>query len=286
MLHPSSELIKVKRLQHFGAFRRAISKKEGCVFLSSQEQTKLLKIIESLHHSLDSQELREKAGELILDLLEADYFASFVWNSQSESFDKAVILNMDMANIDNYNKHYYKVDPIASILKSSKEATVFSQIMPPHELERTEFYNDFLSVDGLHYGISLHVYNNENHIGDIRVWRNKKREDFDARSLYLLDLIKPHFRNAMRNAINYESKAKLVYETDYLRTDIAYIAKKFKLTKREMQVVEEVLKGKKDGDIACSLCIAFSTLRTHIKNIFSKLKVNNRAALIRKVYSV
>jgi hypothetical protein len=44
---------------------------------SSKEYNKLLKIIDVLHSSLNSEKIREKIGYLLLDLLQADYFASF-----------------------------------------------------------------------------------------------------------------------------------------------------------------------------------------------------------------
>jgi hypothetical protein len=59
-------------------------------------------------------------------------------------------------------------------------------------------FNDFLARDGLHYGLNLYVYDGEINIGDMRIWRNRRRENFDSSDLEVLDLIKPHFCNSMR----------------------------------------------------------------------------------------
>jgi DNA-binding NarL/FixJ family response regulator len=56
------------------------------------------------------------------------------------------------------------------------------------------------------------------------------------------------------------------------------------LTSRETQVTLEILKGNQDEKIANTLNIAFSTLRTHLKHIFSKLQVNSRILLLHRIY--
>lgn len=52
------------------------------------------------------------------------------------------------------------------------------------------------------------------------------------------------------------------------------------LTAREKEVLEEVLSGKSNKDIATTLFISESTVKTHVRNIFSKYDVSSRAELI------
>ena len=49
-----------------------------------------------------------------------------------------------------------------------------------------------------------------------------------------------------------------------------------KLSAREMEVLEMVAQGKTNKDIAASLIISESTVKTHITNIFQKLDVDSR----------
>lgn len=53
------------------------------------------------------------------------------------------------------------------------------------------------------------------------------------------------------------------------------------LTKRETQILEEVSNGKTRGQIAKELFIDIETVKSHLKNIYSKLNVNSRAEAIR-----
>lgn len=55
------------------------------------------------------------------------------------------------------------------------------------------------------------------------------------------------------------------------------------LTEREKEVLEFIVKGSGDKEIARNLFIAVTTVRTHIDSIFMKLGVSNRRELIIKV---
>lgn len=57
---------------------------------------------------------------------------------------------------------------------------------------------------------------------------------------------------------------------------------KYELTERQKEIVNFLVEGKKYREIA-SLCnISLNTVRTHIKNIYELLQVNNKATLIMK----
>lgn len=133
-------------------------------------------------------------------LLKADFLASYIWNPELQIFEQGVSLNMDPKNLACYDDYFQYRDPITPALQKRRRATLVCQVMPQEELERTEFFNDFLARDGLHHGINLYAYDGNLNIGDLRVWRGKRRPDFDERDIQLLDLVTPHFRNALRNA--------------------------------------------------------------------------------------
>jgi DNA-binding NarL/FixJ family response regulator len=48
------------------------------------------------------------------------------------------------------------------------------------------------------------------------------------------------------------------------------------LTKREMEVLSEITKGKSNKEIAASLCITEKTVKTHVSNLLSKLELQDR----------
>jgi DNA-binding CsgD family transcriptional regulator len=53
------------------------------------------------------------------------------------------------------------------------------------------------------------------------------------------------------------------------------------ISAREMEIVKMVIHGKSSLEIAASLSISQHTVRTHRKNIFKKLGINNKVQLAR-----
>ena len=57
------------------------------------------------------------------------------------------------------------------------------------------------------------------------------------------------------------------------------------LTPRESQIVSAIQEGLSNKEVAIRLDIALETVKYHVKNIYEKLQVNNRHALISRKYN-
>jgi hypothetical protein len=159
------------------------------MYVTATESRVLSRIFGLLSEDLSEHDVREAVGHHLLELLEADYYASYVWQEKSGRFDKAAFLNMDPKNLAAYEAYFQYHDPITFKLQARREATLVTQVMPQRELMRTEFFNDFLARDGLHWGINLHAFDGERALGDLRIWRSRTRREFEAHDQALLDLI-------------------------------------------------------------------------------------------------
>ncbi|MBR2835367.1 MAG: helix-turn-helix transcriptional regulator [Coriobacteriales bacterium] len=62
--------------------------------------------------------------------------------------------------------------------------------------------------------------------------------------------------------------------------DVAHALQDKGLSEREAEVALLVLQGKNNSQIASEACIAQSTLRTHLRNIYAKLDVHSRTELV------
>lgn len=334
--------------------------------LNTTEIKLLLGIFEKFSGSGDRDELRRNIANDLLDLLRADFLASFIWDEDLGFFDNVIFLNMTPENLSRYQSHFRFCDPITPYLQKRRKATLVCEVMAQQELEKTEFFNDFLMADGLHHGINLYAYDGDLNIGDLRIWRAKHRPDFGPKEVLLLDMILPYFRNALRNArvlaearereslwekvigstqtavFLFDKRGRLLYRNmqagaieedlsgpaysaflkclgSLLRGNLsrtewgAYslsslhfvspingvphhavmvnrsapgtvdrhlLVKKYRLSPREADIALLVCKGLTDHEIASLLKIAFSTVRTHLKHLFTKMDVSNRTELI------
>lgn len=230
------------------------------MYLTGRQLRLLQEVIENLTSSRDSVTLREKAAESLLKLLDADYLASYVWDAETQIFRSRVCLNMNPTNLERYETYYQFHDPITHELQKYRTATPVSAVMPLRDLRKTEFFNDFLKVDGLHFGINIFAWHNHVNVGDLRIWRGRQGHDFDGHDVAILNYLLPCFRNVMLNASQLHVP----------------------MTHREQDVLRLVQQGLPDKVIARRLSISFSTVRTHVNRLFEKYAVSNRTDLVRQ----
>lgn len=238
------------------------------MYVTAAESRVLSRIFGLLSEDLSEHDVREAVGHDLLELLQADYYASFVWQEKSGRFDKAVFLNMDPKNLAAYDSYFQYHDPITFKLQARREATLVTQVMPQRELMRTEFFNDFLARDGLHWGVNAYSYVGDRNIGDIRIWRSRERENFDAHTLELLRLIEPAFTGALARAEGVSAGAGTGGQSAEL-----------KLSVRELEIARMIADDFSDKEIAWRLGVEISTVRTHLKRVFAKLGVRRRSGV-------
>ncbi|MGO8911130.1 MAG: response regulator transcription factor [Bradyrhizobium sp.] len=237
------------------------------MYVTAQESRALSRLFGLLAEDLGEREVRERIGHHLLELLSADYYASFVWDTPSRSFGRGVWLNMSPENLASYDAYYQYNDPITLKLQARREPTLVTQIMPQRELMRTEFFNDFLARDGLHWGVNVYSYAGQRNIGDLRIWRGRNRDNFDARTLELLRLVEPAFTGALMRA----GGAPSLGAPEPIGGP--------RLSQRELEVALMICEGLPDKLIAHRLGVEPSTVRTYLKRIFDKLGVHRRSGV-------
>ncbi len=84
----------------------------------------------------------------------------------------------------------------------------------------------------------------------------------------------------------YEKPDPLIYvvimeETISNKLDMNEIRQKFRLTRRETDIVRRVIDGRRNIEIAEEVDITEQTVKDHLSNIYMKIGVENRMALMR-----
>ncbi|MCF8177135.1 MAG: helix-turn-helix transcriptional regulator [Sulfuritalea sp.] len=238
------------------------------MYLTATESRALSRLFGLLAEDMAERDVRERVGYGLLDLLRADHFASYVWNEATQTFGGRVSLNMSEDNLGSYETYYQFRDPITYKLQQRRLPTLVTQVMPQKELMRTEFFNDFLARDKLHWGVNAYSYVGNRNIGDLRIWRGRSRDNFDGHTLELLRLIEPAFTGALQRA------SRLVLPAGELLNIEAT-----SLSPRELEVAQMVSEGLTDKQIAQRLGVELSTVRTYLKRCFVKLDVQRRGGI-------
>lgn len=64
------------------------------------------------------------------------------------------------------------------------------------------------------------------------------------------------------------------------------LSEKHFLSRREVEVMAEMLDGRTNSEISDILSVSVSTVKKHVYNIFNKVGVNSRAQLLNLVYTM
>ena len=92
-----------------------------------------------------SAQLRRELGQPLLALLQADHYASYVWDEASRRFVDGTSLNMDAANIARYESTYQFLSPITARLQARRSPAIASEVYPYSRLMHSSYYADFLA---------------------------------------------------------------------------------------------------------------------------------------------
>lgn len=239
--------------------------------LTERETSLVFSIMQDLSGDFAHAEVRQRVGTSLLDLLRADYFASYVWDETAARFVSCVQINMSDDNLRAYESYFQFRDPITPTLQKRRKATPVSAVMRPDRLARTEFFNDFLKRDGLCYGINYFAYDRGDNIGDLRIWRGRGREDFSPRDARIVDAIGPSFVNALVRARHLDDRQR--------SPRFRQIKDSIGLTQREAEVADLLATGLSDEEVCAKLGVSKPTLRSHVTAIFRKSGLSRRSQL-------
>ena len=141
---------------------------------------------------------RERTGERILTLLRADTLGSYVWQESNKRYVQPVTVNHDPENVLRYVETLQFNDPLTRKMRKLKGAHIVESVFPMAELNRTEFYCDFLKPDDMYYGINVFFGAASDEVFDLRIWRGRAGQPFGQREIDLLDTLAHFVGNALQ----------------------------------------------------------------------------------------
>jgi DNA-binding CsgD family transcriptional regulator len=244
------------------------------MYVSAKQSKVLAQAIATLATPLSSMLLRQNLVRVIAELMQADYVASLVWDKPTARFGQGVCSLASSEHIVSYQNHFQFEDPIAPQLHPLRLATRVSTVIPQHQLIKSDFFDRFLHSGSMYWGLNVFVHNGIQDVGDLRIWRAKRRHDYDDNEVAMLNLLYPSMVQAFNEALN-PGRAP-----DDAALNIEKLRKCFGLSQREAQVAFGVSCGLADKAIAKNVGIGFTTLRTHLTAALRKTGCANRKELI------
>ena len=183
--------------------------------LPPRDYDTILHIAKIANVDLEMNNLRRRVLEELQKAFHANILTFFLADSKKRLYNP-VLKDGDPVISQTYEDYYHQFDPMHPNRKPNIGRGVlrYSDIIPYSELVRTEYYNDFLTPQPIHFGMFLYLKSPKKLLGRISIFRPKRYTNFSERDVIIAKRIAPHVSFALENAEMYE---KMKEERDFFR---------------------------------------------------------------------
>jgi DNA-binding CsgD family transcriptional regulator len=181
-----------------------------------------------------------------------------------------VFRNLDVAVERDYAENYRDHDPLNPALFAQTEDRVvcIDEQLPESELLSSLYYREFMLPLKHRHVADMFFRSDGDIIGVLTMLREAGLRPFSQQELTLLRQLQPF----LEYTLNTVYLPKRYRERESIQAS-------FKLTERELDVVELIVAGASNKIIARELALSLATVKTHIQHIFHKVEVPSRTAL-------
>lgn len=131
----------------------------------------------------------------------ANFFLIRSYPSPRLDLDHIIVQGIDQEYLDLYRQHYNQMDPFLKILSSSAQVATERHVISDCDLCRTEYYNDFLRPQSIHYQLVIYLRSGGQLLGTLGLCRAKGEKNFSSKDLKKAQLLESHLAGALQKAI-------------------------------------------------------------------------------------
>lgn len=239
---------------------------------------KVLELIDASEEGLDPQPVRDKVMDVLLECCGAEGAVMFLPDGR-DGFRKSVRRNFSEKSEREFQEYFYRFDPLRLFLDEPSLTRAQSTVMDYSGYEDGEYYCDFLRPNGIRCKLLVYLLAEEGLQGKVILTRPEGEPVFSGRDAMVADELSPYLayamtHNALRNRAFGDAPEAL--DEDKLSSD-------YKLSPREIEVARLIFDGMHNAEIAERLFVSEITVKKHLQNMYAKLGVNTRTALINRV---
>lgn len=173
--------------------------------------------------------------------------------------------NIHKTSLDEYLNHKVEYDPVSFKRFYNKNNNI--ELLSQHQCDNT--YLDFMNRWKIQDTAEIFFRKrNGDPILGLSIIREDSHQPFSIQDKNMLE------------SFYQLSKKYFYHHADTL--DKADIAASYSLTKKEIAVLEQLLNGINNSEIAMHLNCSLATIKTHVQHIYQKININNRQELICK----
>jgi DNA-binding CsgD family transcriptional regulator len=158
-----------------------------------------------------------------------------------------------------------------------------SDIIPPHKWEKTRVYREVWQPKNIYWGLFATIIHKDVPLIVLGILRERRDDDFSDRDIYIMNALKDPLARKYYSLA--EGRGAGGRTPSYSEKTLAAAAK-YRLTKRETEVMSLTCNGADNDEMCRLLCITQATLNKHMSNIYAKTNVHNRTQLFGLVSAI
>lgn len=194
------------------------------------------------------------------------FFAYHV-TTPNNAFTSYYSQNLSRQSIQHYIEHMFQYDPICLLNQNSPN----SEVTHLQQRDIPKPYHDFLKQTQVSDNVEVLFKSKTGPCLGISLIRGKDEQIFSPQEIQIIESC---YQLAQFNANEYLNVKSENAIPEHILQD---------LTRSERQVLNHILTGKKNQEIADELFVSLATVKTHIHHIFQKTMVKSKRELILKV---
>jgi DNA-binding CsgD family transcriptional regulator len=174
-----------------------------------------------------------------------------------------------------YDQHYIRSNPVLKMIQAlpaGNNVFVDRGLVPGSELDRTEFYADFLAPQNHHSALGLSTLDNAGQGACVTFWRSRPRPAWGDEEMRVLRHLGPHLGRALR--IDRHLAARARRQTALVAAGIP------PLSPRERDCLAWIARGATSRIAAAELGLSVLTVDDYIASAMAKLGAVTRAEAV------
>lgn len=221
------------------------------------------------------QSFEQIALNLIHKLVNITASAFYLLNADMRRRGVAVY-NTEEEVVEEYHEYFREIDPLNpdKFQETNEQIVCIDEEISFEKLQKTRFYRQFMRPNNFRYTVDMFLRREGEIVAVISMLRDDSMSAFSEGELELLRSLQPFMEYTLNSVYLPKRTAE--------RTSLQ---KKYKLTPRELDVVELIIAGSSNKGISNELNLSLSTVKTHLLHIFQKIDVVSRADLLSRIIS-
>lgn len=172
---------------------------------------------------------------------------------------------------DQYQQRFKESDPLKpeNFRKSNNKLAVLDEEISFSELQQSAYYQEFMLPLNHRHVVDLFFRQDQEIIAVATLLRSEQQGPFKPEEIKLLEQLQPFIEYTLNT----------IYQPERFNQR-ELLQQRYKLTQREFEVLELIVAGQSNKQIAKDLQLGLSTVKTHLLHIFQKSQVNSRTELL------